>query len=194
MALVLMAGKRAGGGVDGLGDENTTKLLRWFLRWKRGLPPRAEPERRAGGHERAEDGPNTKARVVWRWGESLWLVFDPDDEEEDSGAHRAGGRPSRRGAASKAVGEAVIDFFPSDVAPFDGEVGHLVEDWVDENLTGYHAASTTKQYAGVYGKWKAWAARQGWPSDFLDKAMAFGGEKKANPQIGYALLPRSCSA
>ena len=194
MALVLMAGylstregKGAGGGVDGFGDENTTKLLRWLLRWKRGLLPRAEPERRAGGHEGAEDGPDTKARVVWRWGESLWLdVFNSDDEEEDGGTYRAGRRPSRRGAACKAVGEAVIDFLPSGVAPFDGEVGHLVEDWVDENLTGYHAASTTKQYAGIYGKWKAWAARQGWPSDFLDKAMAVeANEDKLLGFLGY---------
>ena len=50
----LVLSKRAGGGFDSLGDDNTTKLLRWLLRWKRGLLPRAEPGRGAGGHDSVE--------------------------------------------------------------------------------------------------------------------------------------------
>ena len=130
---------------------------------------------------------DVSARVVWRWGESLWLD-DSDSEESDEtiGDGRAGGRALQHGAASKAVGEAAIDIPMTDIPSFDGEVGHLVEDWIDENMTGYHAASTTKQYAGIYGKWRAWAARQGWPFDFLDKAMAVeANEDKLLGFLGY---------
>ena len=54
--------------------------------------------------------------------------------------------------------------------PFDGGAGARVEEWIEENLSGYLAESAAKQYAGVYGKWRAWARRQGWVTEFLDKA------------------------
>ena len=49
------------------------------------------------------------------------------------------------------------------------EVGALIDEWVDENLCGHLAKSTSRQYASVHGKWKAWARRQGWISEFLLK-------------------------
>ena len=49
-------------------------------------------------------------------------------------------------------------------------MGTYVGEWIEENLCGYLADSTMKQYAGVYYKWKAWSARQGWPTEFLEAA------------------------
>ena len=70
-----------------------------------------------------------------------------------------------------AVGEAQFQDDEGPLYPFDGAVGARVEEWVEENLSGYLAESTTRQYSGVYGKWRAWARRQGWMTEHLDKAM-----------------------
>ncbi|CAE7150879.1 unnamed protein product [Symbiodinium necroappetens] len=45
-----------------------------------------------------------------------------------------------------------------------------------------------KQYAGVYGKWRAWAKRQGWATEFLDKSLpAEENENKLLSFLGYLL-------
>ena len=78
-----------------------------------------------------------------------------------AGEWAAAARPSR-----SAVVQDVIHGTP----PFAGDVGPKVDEWIEENLRGYLAPSTTKQYSGIYGKWRAWARRQGWDSEFLNKA------------------------
>ncbi|CAE7936392.1 unnamed protein product, partial [Symbiodinium necroappetens] len=110
---------------------------------------------------------------------------ESDDEVE---ARRAAGRrgPLRRKSAVQAEGAAYVELHEDQLKPFDGNTGAKVEDWIEENLTGYHADSTTKQYEGVYHKWRTWAARQGWATEFLDKSEATeANEDKLLGFLGY---------
>ena len=203
-------GVKAGGTRDPQDDENLCKLLSWLRRWKRGLFPRRGDDRRAGGDEcggashprsscdvdqcpqhhrgTAGQGPSPVRPDVWRWGEALWLSDSSDEDEivveggQDAG--RAGGRkPARREKAIVAVGEAAVEADHDLGRPFEGEVGARVDEWIEDNLCGYLAESTTKQYAGIYGKWRAWARRQGWPTEYLDKARAV--EENENKLLGF---------
>ena len=50
----------------------------------------------------------------------------------------------------------------------------------------HHADSTTKQYAGIYGKWRAWSRRQRWHTEYLDKSRRVGdNEDKILSFLGY---------
>ena len=53
---------------------------------------------------------------------------------------RARSGPQRRSFAE--IGENVVTESAVMLPPFDGKVGTLDEDWVDENLGGYLADST----------------------------------------------------
>ena len=190
MALVLMAGYVTAAGDRGvagvckdiLGDENLSKVLSWLLKWRRGLLPRSHDSGAgAGGHGEDHRCGSDRGleRVVWRWLE----------DDEDRGG-RAGGRRSHhkdgKDKVHEAIGNAtVLDQFGL-CRPFNGGVGALVEEWIEDNLCGYLADSTAKQYAGVYGKWRAWARRQGWHSEFLDKGFpAEDNEEKLLGFLGY---------
>ncbi|CAE7377685.1 unnamed protein product, partial [Symbiodinium necroappetens] len=131
--------------------------------------------------------PELRAGQVWHWGEALWLSDSSDAEGEGddlrSARHAAGASRRRSERATVAQGEAQVADVPDQVRPFNGDVGMCVDEWVDENLCGYLAESTTKQYAGVYGKWKAWARRQGWATEFLDKSVAT--EENENKLLGF---------
>ena len=112
------------------------------------------------------------------------------DSEDEDGDGRAGGRKAKRGGERTTVDEALGNAAMTDQVaprqPFSGGIGVLVEEWIEENLCGYLADSTTKQYAGVYGKWRAWAKRQGWHTEFLDKAFpAEDNEEKLLGFLGY---------
>ncbi|CAE7256585.1 unnamed protein product [Symbiodinium microadriaticum] len=103
------------------------------------------------------------------------------DGEVDDG-RAAGRRLAKKDKAEIAIGEACVNL--GDVGqPFDGEVGAKVDEWIEDNLCGYLAESTTKQYAGVYGKWRAWAKRQGWATEFLDKSLP--AEENENKLLGF---------
>ena len=100
----------------------------------------------------------------------MWARASDDDS---TGETRAGGRRARTSTSADVVrGEA---------GHWGGEVGdvgpRVVDEWVEENLCGYLAPSATKQYSGVYGKWKAWARRQIWDTEFLNKAERVEGNK-----------------
>ncbi|CAE6959396.1 unnamed protein product [Symbiodinium sp. CCMP2592] len=205
-ALVLMAGysvssdARAGGVWDSWDDANLAKVLEWLRRWKRGLLSRAagqEDDRRAGGceprvHEggRAgekdgDSGSYIKKVTVWRWGDVLWLPASSSEDEAEDDPRRAGAPRggTRRGKAEAAHGAAQVHIEPGPVRPFTGEVGAHVEECVEDNLCGYLADSTAKQYAGIYSKWRAWSARQGWPTEFLDKSEPV--EANENKLLGF---------
>ena len=204
-ALVLMAGyicnrddDRAAGGLDDYDDLNMAKLLKWLGQWKRGLFARAHPRStstRAGGHDLLGLEVNEELyekRVVWRWAEALWAPSS-DDEAGLSPTTRAGGRTkSRRGSSvDEALGAACCQEKEGGLQPFQGDVGTLVEEWIDENLCGYLAppaprsstwASTTSGERGPRGKggrpsslasrsprkstrtscWASWATWDGW--------------------------------
>ncbi|CAE7036810.1 unnamed protein product [Symbiodinium sp. CCMP2592] len=205
-ALVLMAGysvssdARAGGVWDSWDDANLAKVLEWLRRWKRGLLSRAagqEDDRRAGGceprvHEGGRAGEKDgdagsyiKKVTVWRWGDVLWLPASSSEDEAEDDPRRAGAPRggTRRGKAEAAHGAAQVHIEPGPVRPFTGEVGAHVEEWVEDNLCGYLADSTAKQYAGIYSKWRAWSARQGWPTEFLDKSEPV--EANENKLLGF---------
>ena len=206
-ALVLMAGYSVGAGVraggvrDSFDDANLTKVLEWLRRWKRGLFPRAATggkDRRAGGHGHLgeEDGltqcgcgleqRHVGRNTVWRWGDALWLPESSSEDEGDGNGARRAGAPRkgvRRGKAEAVQAEAQVQLDQGPVRPFTGEVGTYVDEWVEDNLCGYLADSTMKQYAGIYYKWKAWSARQGWPTEFLDKSVPV--EANENKLLGF---------
>ena len=114
-----------------------------------------------------------------------------EDDDEPFGFFRAGAglRRTSKGASTKVsetCGEAHVHEPACPVRPFDGSVGDRIEEWIEENLVGYHADSTTKQYAGIYGKWRAWARRQRWYTEYLDKSQKIeNNEDKILGFLGY---------
>ena len=213
-ALVLMAGYmiksdgRAGECNDPFDDLNVAKLLEWLKRWKRGLFPRAGDDCRAGGHEniteektydehgrRGASGVHQRPagahhrRLVWRWGDGLWLDESSSDEDSEPESPRRAGAPRkgvRRQKAMTTEGAAHVQTDMQPVRPFNGDIGAHVEEWIEENMYGYHAQSTSRQYAGIYQKWKAWASRQGWVTEFLDRAVTIeANEDKLLGFLGY---------
>lgn len=170
------ANRKAGMAEDKEGAEALAQILVWLRRWKRGELPRAEAGPYAGG---AKD-----ARQVWRWPEAWWLEQLDEDSEDDTGAY-AGGK--RKRTCEQTVGEAVVS--TQEIAqpmPFEGQVAARIEDWLEENLMGDKASSTERAYAGSWAKWQAWARRQGWESEYLNrKADPVENENKVMAFIGY---------
>lgn len=150
---------KAGMGKDPQGAEAMAQILVWLRRWKRG------ELRRAGGLcEEAH-------RHITRWVESWWLeVVEGEMSEEEgvifSDGHYAGGR--RKKSADEVIGDKTVEAILRQPRPFDGQVANRVEEWLEENMGGDKAVSTERAYAGSWLKWKAWARRQGWPSEFLN--------------------------
>ena len=206
-------GTLAGAAWDSVDDANMMKLLRWLRQWKRGLFPRVTEgpmARRAGGYADVNSGSDEpcdelpaapglpplpdrldfplpggsppehdselRAGQVWHRAEALWLSDSSDDECVAHNERRAGRAPETKKRQSE---RAIIAQGGAQVADWVEQV----DEWVDENLCGYLAVSTTKQYAGVYGKWKAGARRQGWATEFLDKSMAT--EENENKLLGF---------
>ena len=94
--------------------------------------------------------------------------------------------PQRREPPESAAGASYVQVTSQPVRPVNGDVGAQVDEWIEENICGYHAESTSKQYAGIYQKWKAWAARQGWATEFLDRTMTVeANEDKLLGFLGY---------
>ena len=131
----------------------------------------------------SEGTAKSSKKRVWIVVESLWLgeCGDASDEEfgelelscERSFARAGGVSRTARNAPAKVreiLGDSIIAEQSGALPPFDGGVGTLVEDWIEQNLCGYLRDSASKQNAGVYGKWRAWAKRQGWPTEYLNKA------------------------
>lgn len=116
----------------------------------------------------------------------MWLPESSSEDEGDGNGARRAGAPRkgvRRGKAEAVQAEAQVQLDQGPVRPFTGEVGTYVDEWVEDNLCGYLADSTMKQYAGIYYKWKAWSARQGWPTEFLDKSVPV--EANENKLLGF---------
>ena len=194
VALTLMAGyvgrtgdtRKSGGGYDVLGDESLAKLLKWLGQWRRGGFPRALLMTIA--ELAGEETDHEIERAVWRWGEALWLwaLFSEEDVEDDN-SQQAGARANAKVCeAANACGDAQIQDCLLPVRPFDGLVGDRVDEWIEENLSGYRADSATKQYAGIYGKWRACSRRQRWRTEYLDKSRRVeDNEDKILGFLGY---------
>ena len=127
---------------------------------------------RAGGGDPARQlRQGHRAGLVWFWGEAMWA---PSSDDDSAGETRAGGRRARTSTSADVVrGEAAIQGIGEVKRPCD--VGPRVDEWVEENLCGCLAPSTTKQYSGVYGKWKAWARWQIWDTSTRRRGLRYLG-------------------
>ena len=165
------------------GPESLAQILVWLRRWKRG-----EFGRKAGGGD--QEG---EVYYVNRWTEAWWISMlgdsDSSSEEEQPEEERwAGGRRPKQTAEE--IAEKVSSQFVANVGlairPFCGEVGERVEEWLEENLHGDKAPATEKAYAGAWSRWRAWAKRQQWPSEYLDRSEdAVQRENKLLAYVGY---------
>ena len=166
--------RKAGMAEDREGAEAMASILVWLRRWKRGDLPRAEAGPYAGG---------SPMRQVWRWAEAWWIEQLEDESEEEEGWYAG----SKRKRGVEVVGEVAISAQEvSQPVPFEGQVAARIEDWLEENLAGDKAASTERAYAGSWAKWRAWAKRQGWESEFLNrKDDPIENENKVMAFIGY---------
>ena len=175
--------RKAGMCTEKEGPEALAQILVWLRRWRRG-----DFERRAGGLRREEENGYT----VNRWTETWWMSMldcGIDSEEEEAEDHtRAGGRKKK--LTSQELAEKVSTQFVANVGltvrPFCGEVGDRVEEWLEENMQGDKSPATEKAYASAWSKWKAWAKRQGWLSEYLDRSEdAVERENKLLAYVGY---------
>jgi hypothetical protein len=164
------------------GPEALAQILVWLRKWRQG-----EFERRAGGALWEE-----KVYTVNRWAEAWWISMleevSDSEEETDPGTVRAGGR--RKKLTSEEVAEKVSSHFVANVGlavrPFCGEVKDRVEEWLEENMQGDKSPATEKAYASAWMKWKAWAKRQQWISEYLDRTEdAVERENKLLAYVGY---------
>ena len=150
------SGGRAGAVRDGAQDESLARLLWWLRKWKQGEFGREG--RLAGG---------SVTELVWCWGETLWCdALDDLQRMEYEDEIRAGGRRKKEDAAVK-IGQAnVVGHL--DPQPFDGDVKGRIDDWLEANMTGDKAESTTRAYASMWQRWSAWAQRQQWYTPYLN--------------------------
>ena len=164
------------------GAEALAQILVWLRKWRRG-----DYGRRAGGAEDEEQWYS-----VNRWTESWWLsMLDEEDsssDEEIEESYRAAGRKPQKTNAE--VAEAVSKQFVAGVGlvvrPFCGEVGDRIEEWLEENMQGDKSPATEKAYAGAWAKWRAWARRQKWTSEYLDRSEdPVERENKLLSYVGY---------
>ena len=134
--------QKAGMCLDVEGEVSMAQLLVWLRRWREGELPR---DAYAGGGANL-DGP----RVVYRWAEAWWLEQLEDEVSDD--LHYGGGRRASKKTPSEVaalVGEQTVQLLGRAVRPFDGQVGGLVEDWLEDHMTGDKAAATERAYRCV---------------------------------------------
>ena len=61
-----------------------------------------------------------------------------------------------------------------------------MEEWLEENMQGDKRPATEKAYGGVWAKWRAWARRQRWLSEYLDRSEStVERENKLLGFVGY---------
>jgi hypothetical protein len=131
-------------------------MLAWLRRWRRGDFGRAYPDRKAGGSD--------AMRLVWLWGEDLW-IHALDMEEEFEG-EKAGGRKKKSKSPKEIEARKVVNFEPDQFGDLD--IKAQVEEWLDDHMQGDKAESTQRAYAAAWQRWCAWSERQGWLSPYLD--------------------------
>ena len=163
--------RRAGMGVDIEGAKAMSQILLWLRRWRRGEMRRSAPAY-AGG----------RTRCVYLWVEAWWFEHFDDDEDWEE-CTRAGGRKRK---VEDVVASAAVAKELTPPRPFRGDVGDRVEEWVEEHLAGDKASSTEKAYQGSWTKWRTWARRQGWISEYLNyKDDPVENENKVLAFVGY---------
>ena len=180
---------KAGMGRDVQGGEALAQMLMWLRKWKRGEFPRGERTRtsfiKAGGKDQ-------DWKTIWRWAEAWWFgCLEESDASSDSHTEewRAGGQKKRRRSAlevAEEVSSHLVASLTKEVRPFTGEVRFLVEEWLEDHLTGDKAPATEKVYAGAWEKWRWYAKRQQWSSEYLHhKADPIENENKVLHFLAY---------
>ena len=187
---ILEEGTKAGA----IGNEpynlSMAKLLAWLRKWKHRHFGAGDM---FGGDGRAGGGP--LKRPVSRLGEALWLsCFDGDLDTEEMPEvtmkeyfkdTSAGGRRPKSVKPAQLPADQYVLLEPRKI-PFDGSVQTHVEEWLEENIARSKAATTLRMYQSAWGKWEAWAARQGWPSCYLNvKGDKLENEDKLLAFLGY---------
>ena len=171
-------------------DLSMAKLLAWLRKWKQrhfGVGNLQGGDGRAGGGD--------SKHLVSRLGEALWLWcldeeacekgYEPIAAEECDKGTTAGGRRPKSSKPLQVPADQHILLEPRWV-PFDGAVKTYVDKWLEENIAGSKATSTLRMYQSSWAKWEAWAARQGWPSCYLDiKGDKLVNEDKLLAFLGY---------
>ncbi|CAK9114808.1 unnamed protein product [Durusdinium trenchii] len=159
---------KAGMMPDATGAE-ATQILLWLRRWKRGELRRSPPSYEADT-SRAGGGTGPPLRRLWRWSEAWWWAQCMDEEEEDD-AYTLEFANEIKGSYAGGRTKAKTD--PLKVAE-------------KENMTGDKSAATEKAYGGAWMKWCAWARRQGWPDEFLNRNVdPIENENRALAYVGY---------
>ena len=188
---------KAGMMPDATGAEAMAQILLWLRRWKRGELRRNPPSYQADT-TRAGGGTGPPLRRLWRWSEAWWWAQCMDEEEEDEAytlefaneikGSYAGGRTKAKTDPLKVaekVGAQAVHLTKS-LAPFCGDVRERVDEWLEENMTGDKSAATEKAYGGAWMKWCAWARRQGWPDEFLNRNVdPIENENRVLAYVGY---------
>ena len=160
-------GEKAGA-VKDFQDESLAKLLLWLRRWKQGDfgKDRGSNERRAGG-------------------EAMWIEAMEEWEYYVMVKIYAGGR-RKRASADEERGNSLVSHGEGALLPFDGGVSVRVEEWLEANMQGDKADSTSRAYHSSWQKWVAWARRQRWDSEYLDPKQAkIENENRLLAFLGY---------
>ena len=121
----------------------------------------------------------------WKRGEMRrwWFAYFDDDDEPEEESRKAGGRKRK---IEDVVASVAVAKELTPPRPFRGDVGDRVEEWVEEHLAGDKATSTEKAYQGSWTKWRTWAKRQGWISEYLNyKDDPVENENKVLAFVGY---------
>ena len=166
------------GAVRDYQDESLAKLLLWLRRWKRRDfgEDRGPEDARAGG---------SKPCRVSRYAEAMWLDALEEVEKYVEMNLHAGGR-SKRANAVEEHGNSLVGNGERMVLPFDGGVALRIDEWLEANMHGDKAESTSRAYQSSWQKWIAWARRQAWDSEYLDpKQPKLENENKLLAFLGY---------
>lgn len=181
---------------DETGAEAMAQILLRPRKWKRGELRRNPPDY-GESFVKAGGGTEPSQQCIWRWAEA-WAWWDQclweDDEEtypmdidQETNGYYAWGRAKRTTDPLKvaaAVGAQAVHLTKS-YAPFCGDV-ERVEEWLEENMTGDKSVATAKAYGGAWAKWCAWAKRQGWVDEFLNRNIGpIENENRVLAYVGY---------
>ena len=160
------------------GPEALAQILVWLRKWRKG-----DFGRYAGTADYQE------TKTVIRWVESWWMsMLDEESDSDEDQPRKAGGKRSKMTPSELAekVSKTMVSNVGAPIRPFCGEVKERVEEWLEDNMTGDKSPATERAYAGGWEKWKAWARRQQWLSEYLSpKEDPIERENKLLAFIGY---------